>query len=104
MKRIAFKMKLNTGNEAEYMRRHDAIWEDLQSLLHDKGIRDYSIFLDRQTGDLFATLQLENPSVLDELAREPVMKKWWAFMKDLMECNPDNSPVSRPLEQIFYLP
>lgn len=33
----------------------------------------------------------------------PVVARWWAFMKDIMETNPDNSPVTIPLEEVFYL-
>ena len=33
MKRIAFKMKLKPGFEAEYKKRHDEIWPDLVKLI-----------------------------------------------------------------------
>ncbi|MFX7845269.1 L-rhamnose mutarotase [Acinetobacter baumannii] len=32
------------------------------------------------------------------------MKKWWHYMKDIMETNSDESPVSIPLKEVFYLP
>ena len=104
MQRIAFKMKLHKGFEAEYQKRHDAIWPELVLLLQKSGIRDYSIFLDEQTNDLFAYLTLPDPSKLDDLPHEPVMKKWWNYMKDIMETNDDHSPVSQPLKEVFYLP
>ena len=104
MERIAFKMKLFKGKEEEYQRRHDAIWSELASLLKTTGIEDYSIFLDEETNSLFGVLRIENKLKLDELPHHPVMKKWWAYMKDIMESNPDNSPVSVPLKEVFYLP
>ena len=104
MKRIAFKMKLKPGNEEEYKRRHDELWPELHDLLKSKGLQAYSIFLDRQTLDLFGVLNIKDEWALDELAAEDVMKKWWDYMKDLMEVNADNSPVSIPLEEVFYLP
>ena len=104
MQRIAFKMKLFKGYEAEYQRRHDAIWPELCSLLHEKGIQDYSIFLDAATGDLFGVLKVHDALKLEELPGEPVMKKWWDYVKDMMETNEDHSPVSIPLKEVFYLP
>ena len=104
MERVAFKMKLFKGNEIEYKKRHDEIWPELSDLLKEKGISDYSIFLDEETGYLFGVLKIPDRKKLDELPSHPVMKKWWAYMKDVMESNPDNSPVSVPLEEVFYLP
>ena len=104
MQRIAFKMKLFDGCEDEYKKRHDAIWPELKTLLNETGIEDYSIFLDEETNTLLGVLKLENVSKLDELSHHPVMKKWWAYMKDIMDSNPDDSPVSVPLKEIFYLP
>lgn len=104
MTRIAFKMKLFDGCEDEYKKRHDAIWPELKTLLKETGIRDYSIFLDRETNILFGVLKIQNSIKLDELPNHPVMKKWWAHMNDIMVSNPDNSPVSIPLKEVFYLP
>ena len=104
MKRVAFKMKLHKGQEAEYRKRHEAIWPDLVSLLKKSGIKDYSIFFDDETLSLFAVLKIENESALNELPQQAVMQRWWSYMKDIMECNPDNSPVSIPLKEVFYLP
>lgn len=104
MKKIAFEMKLIKGNEAEYQKRHDQIWPELVGLLKESGINDYHIYLNRQTGSLFGVMKIESEMLLDLLPQQPVMKKWWAHMKDIMETNSDNSPVSIPLENVFYLP
>lgn len=104
MKRIASKMKLLKGFEVEYKRRHDRIWPELKVLLKETGIMDYSIFLDEQTNDLFAYFTIENGEKLNELPGKEIMKKWWDYMKDIMETNKDNSPVSIPLKEVFYLP
>ena len=103
MHRIAFKMKLFKGKEAEYKKRHDAIWPELKSLLKTTGIEDYSIFLDEETNDLFGVLKIEDPMKLDELPNHPVMKKWWSYMKDIMETNENESPVSVRMSEVFYL-
>jgi len=103
MKRVAFKMKLLKGHEVEYKRRHDALWPELQELLKSKGISNYSIFLDEKTDDLFGVLEIDNQKALDELPNSPIMKKWWTYMKDIMDSNEDHSPVSIPLKEVFYL-
>ncbi len=104
MPRLAFKMQLFVGQEAEYRRRHDVLWPELRDLLKTTGISDYSIFLDEETHALFGVLTAENPARLDELPAHPVMQKWWAYMADLMATNPDQSPVQVPLKDVFYLP
>jgi L-rhamnose mutarotase len=104
MHRIAFKMQLFPGLEAEYKKRHDEIWPELQTLLKETGISDYSIFLDKTTNSLFGVLKADDPKKLDHLPSTEIMQKWWKYMGDIMESNPDNSPVQTPLEEVFYLP
>jgi len=97
-------MKLFEGQQEEYKRRHDELWPELHALLKDAGISDYSIFLDESTLHLFGTMLVSDQQKVDELPGHPVMKKWWTYMADIMESNPDNSPVSVPLTAVFYLP
>jgi L-rhamnose mutarotase len=104
MQRVAFKMKLFTGCEDEYKKRHDDLWPELKELLKQIGITDYSIFLDEETNILFGCLSIENAERLKELPKHEIMKKWWNYMKDIMETYQDNSPVSIPLKEVFYLP
>ena len=104
MHRLAFRMRLFNGCEDEYKKRHDLLWPELKELLKEAGVADYSIFLDGETNVLFGILKTETPLKLNELPHHPIMKKWWAYMKDIMESNPDNSPVSVPLKEVFYLP
>jgi L-rhamnose mutarotase len=104
MARVAFKMQLYKGFEDEYKKRHDEIWPDLKKLLKETGISEYSIFLDETTKSLFGVMRAEDPNKLNDLPSSSVMQKWWKFMGDIMEKNPDNSPVSIPLTEVFYLP
>jgi L-rhamnose mutarotase len=97
-------MKLFPGFEAEYKKRHDELWPELQQLLKQTGISGYSIFLDPSTNDLFGVLNAEDPAALDNLPQHEVMQRWWKYMGDIMESNPDNSPVSFTLQEVFYLP
>ncbi|HEV2354789.1 MAG TPA: L-rhamnose mutarotase [Puia sp.] len=103
MEKLGFVMRLHAGCEEEYRRRHAGIWPELAALLRDTGIREYSIFLDVETLRLFAVLSIDDAAKLDSLAAQPVMRRWWDYMKDLMDTNADHSPVVTPLKQVFYL-
>jgi L-rhamnose mutarotase len=100
----AFKMKLKNGCEEEYKKRHDQLWPELKILLKESGISDYSIFLDRETNILFAVQNVNGNKTSQALGNNEVVKRWWAYMSDIMETNPDNSPVTKPLAEVFYMP
>ncbi|BAU55029.1 L-rhamnose mutarotase [Mucilaginibacter gotjawali] len=104
MDRVAFKMTLLPGNEVEYQKRHDEIWPELTALLKQAGICEYSIFLDQETSSLFGFLKAEDKTQLDSLAAQAIMQRWWLYMSDIMVTNPDHSPISQPLKEVFYLP
>ena len=104
MARIAFKMQLHKGFEAEYKRRHDELWPELQQLIKAAGISEYSIFLDETSNNLFGVFSVEEIGLVDSLRYHPIMQKWWFYMKDIMESNSDNSPLSTSLKEVFYLP
>jgi L-rhamnose mutarotase len=104
MQKFAFKMQLNPGMEAEYQRRHHAIWPELVELLRDAGISDYSIHLDRETNILFGVLWRRDDHAMDDLPLHPVMQRWWTHMADLMATKPDNEPVAVPLVTVFHMP
>jgi L-rhamnose mutarotase len=103
MEKYAFKMHLNSGQLQEYKRRHDEIWPELVSLLKDAGISDYSIFLDEDSNTLFGVLWRTSNHKMDDLPLQPIMKKWWNHMADIMQTNPDNSPVAVPLTPVFHM-
>ena len=103
MKRVAFKMKLKVGYKEEYKKRHDEIWPELKEELSRAKIYDYSIFLDKETLTLFAVQKIKDNNTVEELPSKEIMKKWWNYMKDIMETNPDNSPVITSLEEVFHM-
>jgi L-rhamnose mutarotase len=103
MKRVAFKMYLNEGQKEEYKKRHDEIWPQLKKLLKDSGISGYSIFFDEETNTLFAFQKMSGEGSSQDLGQTEIVQKWWAFMADIMKTNPDNSPVTKELEEVFYL-
>jgi L-rhamnose mutarotase len=101
--KFAFTMRLNAGMQAEYKRRHDAIWPALSQALTQAGVRDYSIHLDPETDILFAVLWRRTDHGLDALATTEIMQEWWAFMADIMHTHADNAPVTKPLETVFHM-
>jgi L-rhamnose mutarotase len=103
MKRKVFVMHLYPGCEEEYKKRHDRIWPELKAELRKAGVSDYSIYLDRKTGALFAFQYLADDATDAELAQQEIVKKWWHMMKDIMETNPDESPVSDELVEVFHM-
>ena len=104
MEKYAFKMTLNPGAKAEYIKRHDAIWPELVTLLREAGVSDYSIHLDEETHTLFGVLWRSEDHAMDDLPSHAVMQKWWAHMADIMQTHADNAPVAVPLTQVFHMP
>jgi len=103
MIRNAFKMQLKPGFEEEYKKRHDEIWPELSQLLTDAGVSNYSIFLDPETLVLYGYQELTDDNTSDDLPRLDIMKEWWAYMQDIMDSNPDNSPVVKSLNEVFHM-
>lgn len=104
MEKFAFRMQLDPGCRAEYVKRHDAIWPELVALLKEAGVSDYSIHLDTETHILFGVLWREDGHRMGDLPKHPVMQEWWAHMADIMQTHPNQEPVATPLETVFHMP
>lgn len=103
MIRKAFVMSVNPDAYVEYQRRHDEIWPVLAETLKQHGASNYNIFLHEETSQLFAYVEIESEARWNAVANTEICKEWWAYMKDIMPSNPDNSPISRELKAVFYL-
>jgi L-rhamnose mutarotase len=103
MTRKAFLMHVDPDRHDEYIQRHNPIWQDLEHVLKDNGVRHYSIFLHPETSQLFAYAEIEDEARWDAIAQTEACRRWWAFMKDIMPTNPDDSPRSSNLEEVFFL-
>lgn len=103
MKREAFKMYLKPGCEVEYEKRHSAIWPELKKMLSDSGVCDYSIYWDKETNILFACQKVKGNESSQDMGHNPIVQKWWDYMADIMETNPDHSPITIPLQEVFRM-
>lgn len=103
MKRKAFVMQVDPDRHEEYLKRHNPIWPELEAVLKSHGVHNYSIFLLQETSQLFAYVEIEDESRWERIAQTEVCKKWWAHMRDIMPSNPDNSPISTDLRELFHL-
>ena len=95
-------MKLYPGMEAEYERRHNLLWPEMKDMIHEYGGKNYSIFLDRETLTLFGYIEIEDPQRWAASADTAINRKWWDYMADIMEINPDSSPECVDLHPVFH--
>lgn len=103
MIRKAFLMRIHPDFHAEYERRHSPIWKELESVLKSHGVHNYSIFLDKETSGLFGYLEIEDEERWRSIAKTEICRRWWKHMKEIMPSNPDDSPVSKELKEVFHL-
>ena len=103
MIRKAFRMSVHPNAHDEYARRHNPIWPELEETLLAHGVTTYSIYLDSETSDLFAYAEVESEERWAAIASTPVCRRWWRHMRELMPSNPDDSPTSRELREVFHI-
>jgi L-rhamnose mutarotase len=103
MIRKAFKMSVHPDRHEEYARRHSPIWPELERVLHEHGVRSYSIYLDPETSELFGYAEIESEELWRTIAETEVCQRWWRHMRELMPSNPDHSPVARDLREVFHI-
>ena len=103
MIRKAFVMSVDAGKEQEYERRHRPIWPELEAVLKQHGVHNYSIFLLPETRQLFAYAEIEDEERWAAIARTEVCRRWWRHMRDVMPSNPDSSPAAANLREVFHI-
>ena len=96
------KEGVKNGMLDEYIKRHDEIWEEMKDMLHEAGIRNYSIW--NVGNDLFGYYEcdsIEKASLVQ--ANSPVNAKWDEYMQDVMVMTKDPVTGAQPLlKQVFY--
>jgi len=103
MIRKAFRMSVHDDRHEDYAHRHNPIWPELEDALLTHGVRSYSIYLDPETSDLFAFAEIESEERWQAIAATDVCRRWWRHMREIMPSNPDDSPVSRDLREVFHI-
>jgi L-rhamnose mutarotase len=103
MERIAFTMRLLPGAEAEYRRRHAAVWPEMLDALRAAGCSNYSIYLNGQ--DLIGIFDVEDFDRFRSLmAAAPVNDRWQADMAKLIDpCTDPATGFHRRLDEVFRL-
>jgi L-rhamnose mutarotase len=96
-------MSVDSGREAEYERRHRPIWPELEKVLKEHGVHNYSIFLHPETRQLFAYAEFEDEERWAAIAATPECRRWCKHMADVLPANPDSSPVSQPIHEVFNI-
>ena len=99
----SFKRHLYEGMAEEYERRHNLLWPEMKDMIHEYGGHNYSIFLDSETNVLYGYIEIEEEEKWAKSADTAINRKWWDYMADIMDTNPDNSPVSVDLKPVFHL-
>ena len=103
MERVGFTMRVLPGKEAEYRRRHAAVWPDMLDALRSAGARDYSIFI--RGSDLFAYLVVDDFGAFRaSMAASPVNARGQAEMASLID--PLTDPATgfhQRLDEVFHL-
>jgi len=103
MIRKGFVMKVYPDKHEEYEKRHNEIWPEMVKELKNHGVISYSIFLQKETNQLFGYLEIEDEEKWSKMATTEINQKWWSYMEPVMETNPDKSPVSLDIKEVFHL-
>ncbi len=104
MIRKAYVFQLKPGCAAEYKRRHNPIWPDLEALLKTQGAHNYSIFHHETTDQLFAYVEIEDEARWAAIGETALARRWGAHMSEVMAIQPDGKPVAATLAEVFHLP
>lgn len=105
MIRQAVLFQARPGMAAEYERRHNPLWPDLEKALKDHGARNYSIFVNDATGQLFGYVEIDDEARFAEIAQTEVCQRWWRYIAQVVVCASDDSPKGQEtsLREVFHL-
>ena len=102
MQRYAFMMRLKDESVIpEYERLHVDIGDEVRAAHTRAGFGNYSIF--RRDLDLFAYFESDDPrGCFERIAKEPIMKEWWAKTNPLMHTEGEK-PLFIPIAEVFHM-
>ena len=97
MEKYAWKAKIVDGALEEYVRRHDAIWDEMKSVLDEAGIVNYTIW--NVGNELFGYYECKKgvEYAAQVQSESPVVERWNEYMKDIliMEMDPETGAQPR---------
>lgn len=96
-------MKLYPNMRDEYFKRHNPLKSEMEQMLKEHGVTNYSIFLDSKSSTLFGYLECTSEELLTKIPQTDACQKWWSYMSDIMETNDDHSPLVEDLDHVFDL-
>ena len=102
MEKYAWKAKIVDGALDEYIRRHDAIWDEMKDVLSCAGIVNYTIW--NVGNELFGyyecTKGIEYAAKVQR--QSPVVERWNEYMKDILIMELDPQTGAQPqLKKVF---
>ena len=102
MEKYAWKAKIVDGTIDEYIKRHDALWDEMKEVLSNAGIVNYTIwnvgnelfgYYECEKGVAFAAATQANSTIVD---------RWNEYMKDILILEMDEKTGAQPLlEKVF---
>lgn len=102
--RKSIVMQLKPGKQEEYRASHnEGFWPEMGIMLKAHGAHNYHIALLEESNLLFAYVEIENEELWAKVKDTEICKKWWAWMEEYIVFNPDHTPFSTPLKEMFFL-
>ena len=105
MEHVAFVMRVEEGQEEEYLRRHENVWPEELAAMKRAGIRNMRIF--KSGLDLFVYMEVEDYArAVRILDKDPDSRRWEEYMGPMLESaaeeeyDPDN-PYPEGLPLVF---
>ncbi|NIA14178.1 MAG: L-rhamnose mutarotase [Nitrospiraceae bacterium] len=91
MQRYGWIIGVRREKVEEYKKLHAAVWPEVLDMIHECGMRNYSIYL-RELPDgglyLFSYLEYVGENFEEDMAKmaaDPMTQKWWAVCKPCQE-------------------
>ena len=76
-------------------------FEALIKRTHKAGLKVIMDFVPNHVARQYKSIA--KPRGVKDLGANDIQQKWWDYMADIMRVNPDNSPVSVELQEVFHL-
>lgn len=102
MEKYAWKATIKDGCIDEYIRRHDNLPQEMQDLLHQAGITNYSIW--NVGNELFGYYECEKGIAFAEKtqAGSPVVDRWNDYMEDVLDLVMDPETGAQPKLRMMF--